>query len=95
METKTEKKLVGHKITVKGIYLAKPPKRDELGAAESRKVEYEESFDLPPGKGNLIDTNALSQVLGKNLLADRLLEKDTEFRGIKTHIIVKHENLFE
>lgn len=86
--------LHGHKITVKGLYKAKKDKRDINGAAVSREVEYQESFEFPAGEHLLTPANALSSLL-KGPLEERLRSKDKEFRGIKTHEIVSHDNITE
>lgn len=86
--------VVGHKIVVKGFYLARAAKRDVGGTAEKRKIAYREEFDLAPAPHLLHEQNALAHVL-RDLLPAKLREKDPEFRAIATHEIEEHENKLE
>lgn len=88
-----EKVLAGHRVTVKGFYLAAPNAKSAAGHWEKRRLPYEETFDLEPKGHNFHGQGALGHLLRDEILAARLLENDPEFRAIATHEVVKHENL--
>jgi hypothetical protein len=88
------KKLAGHRITIKGFYFTQPANRDYEGSARKIGKDYEETFVLAPSEFRLNPQVALAAVLGLGLLKERLLEKDPDFRSIAKHEIVDHKNLF-
>jgi hypothetical protein len=85
--------VTGHRVTVKGFYLAAPNAKDKNGHDQKRRVAYEEIFDLEPQGHNFHGPGALGHLLRDSLLAERLYQKDPEFRAIATHEVVKHETL--
>ena len=86
-------KIIGHKVTVEGEYIAKEATRGPNGgAAERKRVSYRESFDLPPAAHHGHAHGAMAAVLNK-LLPERLAAKDPKFRGVLTHHVVHHENV--
>lgn len=89
------RRVTAHRVVVKGSYLAKPPLRDAAGAAARSEIPYSEAFELPPSEHLMVAHNALSHVLGKDLLADAIKKKDPNFRGVKTHEVASHENVLE
>ena len=87
------RKIIGHKVTVEGEYIAKEATRGPNGgAAERKRVSYRESFDLPPAAHHGHAHGAMAGVLNK-LLPERLAAKDPKFRGVLTHHVVHHENV--
>lgn len=90
-----EKHLQGHRVVVKGLYLARAAKRDGDGTSQKSEVPYQEEFVINEPKEHLLDPHvAMAHVL-KDLLPARLVANDPDFRGIKTHEVHEHENLFE
>lgn len=89
-----EKLLCGHRVVVEGIYFARPLRREDDHTGK-RKVSYREEFLLDPAEHRSHAQGALGHVLSDKLLAKRLTAKDPEFRGISTHEVTEHENLFE
>lgn len=91
-KTPWDKKLAGHRVVVTGLYFAKPPNRDYEGAARGVQVEYREEFVLDPHEHRLEKSVCLGHVLAP--LAERLRAKDPNFRGVSTHVLAEHENIF-
>lgn len=95
LEKHVGKVLVGHKVIVEGFYLAAPNKRDASGHFEKRKVKYREEFLLKPHEHRSHGQGALGHLLSDKILAQRLSEKDPDFRAISTHHITSHVNVLE
>ena len=89
------KSVVGHKVVVAGLYLAKSLLRSSEGACEKRRVDYSEAFDLPASSRGVFGQGALGCLLTEGTLAARLAEHDAGFRSVLTHTIVRHENILE
>lgn len=80
--------LHGHRITVEGFYFA-------FDNGEKVRRKYSEEFKLEPAEHRVHGHGALGHILSDAKLAERLSEKDKNFRGIQTHVITRHENLTE
>lgn len=88
-----EKHLQAHRVVVKGLYLSRPAGKD--GTTEMQQNPYQEEFVINEPKEHLLEPQgAMAHVL-KDLLPARLLSKDPAYRGIKTHEVHEHENIFE
>lgn len=95
LEKHVGKVLAGHKVVVEGFYLAAPNKRDASGHFEKRKVKYREEFTLAAHEHRSAAQGALGHLLSDKILAQRLSEKDPDFRAISTHQITSHVNILE
>lgn len=94
-----QKKVSAHRIVVEGEYLAKPLPHDAGGEFGPRKISYREEFVISVDDKKIgRDANGhplLGHLLSDALLKKRLSDKDPDFRGIRTHAIVKREEVFE